>query len=93
MQAMSKVYSAYDAKARFSDIMRRVRGGERVLISYRGTAVAEIRPLPVEAETFEQRLSRLEADGVVDMATGVAGAFDPVAVRSGALRRFLKTRD
>ena len=43
---MSITYSAHEAKARFAEMLRRVRSGETVTVSYRGEAVAEVRPLP-----------------------------------------------
>ena len=56
-------YSTYDAKARFSEILRKVRAGERVSITYRGKEVAEIRPV-IEEETVEERLRKLEERGI-----------------------------
>lgn len=43
---MSIIYSAHEAKARFAEMLRRVRSGETVTVSYHGEAVAEVRPLP-----------------------------------------------
>ena len=39
---MTTTYSTYEAKAKFSEIMRKVREGKHVYISYRGKEVAEI---------------------------------------------------
>ena len=36
-------YSTYQAKSRFSEIIRKVRGGRRVIVTHHGTQVAEIR--------------------------------------------------
>ena len=41
---MATTYSTYEAKARFSEILRRVREGRSVNITYHGEVVAEIRP-------------------------------------------------
>lgn len=38
------VYTAREARARFAELLRRVRNGETVAVSYRGAPVAEIRP-------------------------------------------------
>ena len=38
-------FSTYDAKARFSEVLRRVREGRTVTVTYQGEPVAEIRPL------------------------------------------------
>ena len=59
---MLKVYSTYEAKARFSEILRKVRGGESVYVTYRGKRVAEIRPLE-KSETAEEQLRKLEEHG------------------------------
>lgn len=39
---MSDTYSTYEAKARFSEIIRKVRSGKHVRITYRGREVAEV---------------------------------------------------
>lgn len=44
---MSAVYTAREARTRFAELLRRVRGGETVTVSYRGAPIAEMRP-PVE---------------------------------------------
>lgn len=44
---MSKVYSTYEAKSRFSEIIRQVRGGQVARVSYHGREVAEIRPVSI----------------------------------------------
>ncbi|MFQ5527067.1 MAG: type II toxin-antitoxin system Phd/YefM family antitoxin [Thermoanaerobaculia bacterium] len=88
-------YSTYEAKARFSEILRQVRGGNSVFITYRGTEVAEIRPI-ASREGIEERLKRLERGRVLLPATEGSPpghAIEPVAVRPGALERFLESRE
>ena len=46
---MSAVYSAREARTRFAELLRRVRSGETVAISYRGASIAEMRPPIAEA--------------------------------------------
>ena len=41
---MSAVYTAREARTRFAELLRRVRGGEVVTVSYRGAPIAEMRP-------------------------------------------------
>ena len=55
-------YSTYEAKARFSEVIRHVRDGKTVTVSYRGEPVAEIRPLE-RPTTIEQRTQELERRG------------------------------
>lgn len=85
-------YSTYEAKARFSEILRKVRGGESVLISYRGKNVAEIRPIERD-DSQEERLRRLESAGVVSSLPERRGGLEAVAERPGALDRFIASRD
>ena len=42
---MALNYSIYEAKARFSEVIRHVREGKTVTVSYRGEPVAEIRSI------------------------------------------------
>ena len=90
---MSRVYSTYQAKARFSEIIRKVRSGQRVWISYRGETVAEVAPVEVPKTTIEKRLKQLEAEGAIGPRPKVVGKLRPIAKRPGALKRFLESRD
>jgi len=89
---MADTYSTYEAKARFSEIMRKVREGKHVYITYRGREVAEIRPIEKE-ETMEQRIAKLRARGVIIDAVDPNAPLKPIAKRPGALKRFLEERD
>jgi len=90
---MPNVYSTYDAKTHFSEILRKVRAGQSVLVSYHGRPVAEIRPVEGK-ETFEQRLDRLEAEGLLVPPEHPPGTkMRPVVRKPGALKRFLESRD
>ncbi len=91
---MAKEYSLYEAKARLSEIVRRVRErGESVTISYHGEPVAEIRPIEAATgDAFERRVQRLAAAG--SLARAVAPLrLEPVAKKKGALKRFLDERE
>ena len=88
-----ETYSTYEAKARFSEILRKVRAGERVVVTHHGTEIAEIRPIAPEPDVLEARLARLESDGVVKRATPATGRTSLVTRRRGALARFLASRD
>lgn len=89
---MTETYSTYEAKAKFSEILRKVREGKHVYITYRGREVAEIKPIEKE-ETFEERLQRLEKEGVITEAVDRNAPLKPIARRPGALKRFLEERD
>jgi len=86
-------YSLYEAKAKLSAIIRRVREGHRVLVTVHGNPVAEIRPVEPKAGTLADRLERLADRGIVLRARDPAAPLRPVARKPGALRRFLDDRD
>ncbi len=86
-------YSLYDAKAKFSEIIRQVREGKSITVSYRGEAVAVIRPVPKAKQSLAERIDQLEADGAVSRSAGRQGRLRSVSRRPGALARFLAERD
>lgn len=90
---MNPVYSTYEAKARFSEVLRLVREGTVVTISYRGDPVAEIRPLAPEATSVEEHFARLEERGIVIPAEDPQSPLRPGAANPGGLARFLADRD
>ncbi len=90
---MGITYSTYEAKARFAEVMRQVREGKTVTVSYRGEPVAEIRPIQPEPATIEQRLEDLERRGVLVRSSLARRPLPVVARRAGALDRFLTERN
>lgn len=90
---MAVIYSTYEAKARFSEVMRKVRAGQRVIIAYRGEPVAEISPIAGKKPALAKSLGRLEDQGILSAATKPAGPLKPLASRPGALARFLESRE
>ena len=91
---MSKSYALYDAKARFSQVIREVRDGETVTVSYRGEPVAEIRPVSkVECATLEQRIEELKRSGEIIPASAPEFHCEASAHIPGALRDFLAERE
>ncbi len=85
-------FSTYEAKARFSEVLRLVREGKTVYITYRGQTVAEMRPF-TQPEDLSDRLDRLEEEGVLNRPEAREGRLGPVAEVPGALERFLTERD
>jgi len=86
-----KTYTTYDAKARFSELLKRVRAGDSVRISYHGRTVAEIRP--VHDAGVDRALTDLEELGIVDRPAASTGRLEPLAKKPGALARFLEARE
>jgi prevent-host-death family protein len=90
---MAQVYSTYEAKTKFSEVIRKVRAGQRVVIAYRGEEIAEIRPLEAATGTLEKAIRRLEDRGVLAQSPRRRRPWRPVARKPGALKRFLESRD
>lgn len=82
----------HEAKTKFSGILREVRAGRHVTISYRGEAVAEIRPTYGEQKKDEETMRVLEEQGVLSRPRDPSDALEPLACRPGALKRFLESR-
>ncbi len=89
---MRLLYSTYEAKARFSEVLRHVRAGKTVTISYRGDPVAEIRPLRRESTDLEERLADLERRGILTPRPKDPKPIELGTPVPGALKRFLADR-
>jgi prevent-host-death family protein len=90
---MSQSYSTYEAKARFSEILRKVRAGQRIVISHRGRDVAQITRIGGGPSDIAARLAELEDRGIITPRPVREGRLKPIARRPGAARRFLGTRE
>jgi prevent-host-death family protein len=90
---MALTYSTYEAKAKFSEVLRKVRAGQRVVIAYRGEEIAEIRPIEGATASVEKAIARLEDQGILSRGRRPAGTLRPVAKKPGALKRFLESRE
>ncbi len=90
---MAETYSTYEAKAKFSEVIRKVRAGRRIVIAYRGEEIAEILPLEGHRQRLEKSLRRLEDQGILSRARKPTGALKPLVKKPGALARFLESRE
>ena len=90
---MSETYSTYEAKAKLSEILRKVESGRTITISRRGQPIAEIRPLRRVPAALHDRVRELTEQGVLTAPSGDRGSLRPLAERPGALARFLADRD
>lgn len=93
---MRDTYSLYEAKARLSALVRRVRDGDRVIITVHGVPAAELRPIEDAEQSLEDRLADLEARG--HLVPAARRPSDPGVLRAGkakpgALQRFLRDRE
>ena len=90
---MAHTYSTYEAKAKFSEVIRKVRAGQRIVIAYRGEEIAEIRPIEHPDGRLEKAIARLEDQGIVSRQRKPSGDLRPLAKKRGALARFLESRE
>ena len=100
---MGITYSTYEAKTRFSEVLRQVREGATITVSYRGEPVAEIRPIrqkseitkaeSLKSETPEEYEERLIREGILMPAADPNYRFKPGKPIPGALERFLADRN
>jgi prevent-host-death family protein len=86
------VYSTYEAKARFSEVLRKVREGRTITVTYNGEPVAEIRPLDRLGGTAA-RLEWLRSRGGLVGPRVPRGRIRLLERRPGALKRFLDDRN
>ena len=89
---MPKTYSTYEAKARLSELLGRVRKGDVVTITHRGEPIAEVRPVERAAASLSSRIDDLRKNGIIAQK-GQKGTFKVLTRRTGALRRFLDSRE
>jgi len=86
---MKQAYSIYEAKAKFSEIIRAVKQKRRIVVTERGVPVARVVPYkPEDQESMEKRLKTLAESGIVIRSEGRFSA-RPVQVIPGASDRFL----
>ena len=90
---MNLNYTITEAKSKFSEVLRHVREGNVVTISYRGNPVAEMHPIPQEQQTLEERYNDLKQRGIIKSAVKHPKPFRLLARRPGAVERFLQDRN
>jgi prevent-host-death family protein len=77
---------ARELKTRLGTYLRRVREGQRIVVTERGNPVAELRGLADGSKSLGARLERMEAEGLVTRPTRRAFApFKPVRSRGASL--------
>jgi prevent-host-death family protein len=90
---MRDTYSLYEAKAKLSAIVRKVREGRSVIVTLHGEPVAEIRPVARAAGGIDARLDHLAERGILIRPDSRRPRLRPVVRKPGALSRFLDNRD
>ncbi len=92
LERMARPYPVHEAKAKLSEILRRVKRGRSVSISERGREIAQVVPI-TRATDLATRVAELERDGLIRKGRGSIKAIAPLARRRGALARFLESRE
>lgn len=90
---MRNTYSLYEAKAKLSAIVRKVREGQPVIVTLNGEPVVEIRAIQTKSQGIEARLKDLEERGILVPAKNPRAKLKPGPRVPGALKRFLEDRD
>jgi len=90
---MKIVYSTYEAKAKFSEVLRKVRAGRRIVIAYRGEEIAEIRSIDKSGLRLDETLSDLEVNGILSPYPEKRRGLGSITRKPGALARFLESRE
>jgi prevent-host-death family protein len=89
---MARIYPVHEAKAKLSEILRRVKRGRSITISEHGRPIARVVPITT-ASDLASRIAWLEREGVVLRRRGHAREVRTIARKPGALRRFLADRE
>jgi antitoxin (DNA-binding transcriptional repressor) of toxin-antitoxin stability system len=91
-------YSVQEAATKIDEILQEVREGGKVVLTEDGNDIAEIRPIRKVAKTGdpdEDGYRELVEQGILVPAEAKPGEGEvgPIAVKPGALARFLASRD
>lgn len=80
------VVGSRELKTRLGTYLARVRAGETILVTDRGTPVAELRPVGALDDPLDEALRKLAAEGVVTLPAEDAPApsFEPVRPRTAS---------
>ena len=90
---MAMTYTTYEARAKFLEVLRQVREGEVVTVSYHGEPVAEIGLPARRKQTQEERDRELERMGALQGPKVKRIPYMEGENIPGALELFLAERD
>ena len=90
---MRNIYPLYEAKAKLSAIIRKVREGQPVVVTLNGEPVVEIRAIAPKDQGLEGRMKELDERGVLVRPPKGPFGLKRIVKRPGALKRFLDERD
>jgi len=88
---MAQQYSIYEAKARLSELLRKVKEGKEIVVTERGAPIARV--IPYESDlSLDARLARLMSCGNI-RPRSLKGDMPEGVQRPGGLKRFLQDRE
>ncbi len=90
---MRNTYSLYEAKAKLSAIVRKVREGQPVIVTLHGKPVVEIRSISSEGTGLDSRIEDLNERGILVRRENKSRPLKKVIRKRGALKRFLDDRE
>lgn len=93
LSGMRDTYSLYEAKAKLSAIIRRVREGHQVIVTLHGKPVVEMRPVSSSSGGIASRMDSLAERGILVRPARRGKSPRAVVRRPGALKRFIAERD
>lgn len=88
---MSQSYSVYETKAKLSELLRKVKSGESIVVTERGQPIATLIPFS-KPSSIKQLIAELETSGNIISAKPSNGKKFLTYPRPGGLKRFLQDR-
>jgi prevent-host-death family protein len=80
----SPTVGSRELKTRLGTYLERVRRGETIIVTDRGTPVAEMRPIQTSQDPTEAALERMAAEGLLTRGEpGPLTEFDPIPLPPG----------
>jgi prevent-host-death family protein len=84
MAKRSPTVGSRELKTRLGTYLERVRRGETIIVTDRGTPVAELRPIQASEDPIEAALERMVADGLLTRGEpGPLTELDPIPLPAG----------
>ena len=81
-----------EVKAHLSSLLKKVKEGQEIIITDRGKPVGKIIPFPVKELSIEERIRRLENQGLLEPLSGKAEQKlpPPLPAPEGLAQRYLQ---
>ncbi len=89
---ISKTLGIREIKTNLSSLLKKVKEGQEIIITDRGKPIGKIVPFPAKDLSLENRIQRLENQGMLDPLSKKAGRRlpPPLPAPSGLAQRYLQ---